>query len=288
MIIMSILQRMLGAALQMSEGIKTGGSVTRLPRSNICMENSRRWRKCLWTDAGVDHPKGSIIGGPVAGHWVVLCCRIVVHARPYTVGVYESGSVVSNGDGNHLASNSNTNIAMLSKCLLTVKFIPIAARSYVSVNGGNVASLATGLISPWDVAVDGANAYWVENFSGGAVKQAPLGGGAIITLSSGLNEPVAIAIDSTNVYWIERNGGGSAGTVKMIAKGISTPAACYDPMVPLTVGASAMSDSICQGYYQQYSFPILSGNIYKVTITPSAGDPDLYSWHDAVSTYLYL
>ena len=51
---------------------------------------------------------------------------------------------------------------------------------------------------------------------------------------------------------------------------------CYGPMVTLTVGGSAYSDDICQGYYQQYQFPMSSGVAYRVTVTPSSGDPDLY------------
>ncbi|MFH2124264.1 MAG: zinc-dependent metalloprotease family protein [Pseudomonadota bacterium] len=65
---------------------------------------------------------------------------------------------------------------------------------------------------------------------------------------------------------------------------------CYGPMVGLTVGSSAYADSICNGYYQQYSFSIVSGRQYKVTVTPSSGDPDLYLHNtSAVSntTYTY-
>lgn len=86
----------------------------------------------------------------------------------------------------------------------------------ISVNGGTVTSLAAGLNSPWDVAVDGNNAYWVEYNTNGAIKQVALNGGAVTTLASSLNNPVGIAIDSTTVYWIE------IGALKSVAIATNT------------------------------------------------------------------
>jgi C1A family cysteine protease len=63
--------------------------------------------------------------------------------------------------------------------------------------------------------------------------------------------------------------------------------ACYGPMVSLTPGA-ASGGTICQNNKQQYSFPVAAGGQYRVTLTPSAGNPDLYLHStSAVSNTVY-
>src|SRR3989338_648445 len=101
----------------------------------------------------------------------------------------------------------------------------------VSISGGTVTTLASGLNKPLDIAVDSTNVYWTENNSSGTVKKVSISGGTVTTLASGLNNPASIAIDSTNVYWTENNSSGtvkkvsiSGGTVTTLASGLSSPA----------------------------------------------------------------
>jgi len=100
----------------------------------------------------------------------------------------------------------------------------------VSISGGTVTTLASGLNKPLDIAVDSTNVYWTEYNSSGTVKKVSISGGTVTTLASGLNNPASIAIDSTNVYWTENNSSGtvkkvsiSGGTVTTLASGQSYP-----------------------------------------------------------------
>jgi hypothetical protein len=105
----------------------------------------------------------------------------------------------------------------------------------IPVAGGVITPLATGLSYPWDIALDGVNAYWIENFSSGNVKQVPIGGGSVIPLASGLSSPTAIATDATYVYWVERGDGGpSSGTLKRVAKSL-----CSYAFTPTSVSLPA-------------------------------------------------
>jgi hypothetical protein len=51
----------------------------------------------------------------------------------------------------------------------------------------------------------------------------------------------------------------------------------YGSIISLSIDVSK-SDVICDNQYQQFRFPVTSGNQYEVTITPSSSsyDPDLY------------
>jgi hypothetical protein len=83
-------------------------------------------------------------------------------------------------------------------------------------------SIATGQTVPFDLAVDGTNAYFTNagNDGGtGSVAMVPLDGGTVTPLAQGLNRVSDIAIDSANVYWISHdsqqatNGYGDIATV---------------------------------------------------------------------------
>src|SRR3972149_4112224 len=102
----------------------------------------------------------------------------------------------------------------------------------VSISGGTVTTLASGLNKPLDIAVDSTNVYWTEYNSSGTVKKESISGGTVTTLASGQNNPYGIAVDSTNVYWTEFTTSGgtvkkisiSGGTATTLASGLSSPA----------------------------------------------------------------
>lgn len=83
----------------------------------------------------------------------------------------------------------------------------------VSVAGGAVTALATGLGSPRDLAQDSTSLYFTD-LQTGKVLSVAKSGGAVTTLASSLTSPFAIAVDSSNVYFIE-NGN---STLSKVAK----------------------------------------------------------------------
>ncbi len=72
----------------------------------------------------------------------------------------------------------------------------------VSLAGGTVTALATGLGSPRGLAQDSSSIYFTD-LQKGNVQRVAKSGGAVATLASGLSSPFAIAVDSTSVYFIE-------------------------------------------------------------------------------------
>ena len=136
----------------------------------------------------------------------------------------------------------------------------------VAKYGGAITKLATGLNQVWNVATDGASVFWVENRTGGAVKQVSITGSGPVTLADNLSEPVALTVDSSNVYWIERNGGGTAsGTLKMSPKA---------PTVQVTVGTSPSGRSFQVdgvSYTLPQTFVWLSGSSHTITANSQAG-----------------
>jgi hypothetical protein len=64
----------------------------------------------------------------------------------------------------------------------------------------------TGLKAPFDIAVDGLNAYWTDP-TAGTVSSIPVDGGTVTTLAQGQQKPWRLAIDSSFAYWTNNLGG---------------------------------------------------------------------------------
>lgn len=84
----------------------------------------------------------------------------------------------------------------------------------VSLSGGPVSTLASGLGLPEGIATDATSVYWT-NYASGTVQKIAHAGGAVVTLASGQFNPTVIAVDATSVYWstafslmkVSKNGG---------------------------------------------------------------------------------
>ena len=78
-------------------------------------------------------------------------------------------------------------------------------------SGGTPQQLATGIISPFELAADGTNVYWVSAGTptnsafkaDGRVEKVSKSGTGRTALATGLNLPTSIATDGTNVYFGE-------------------------------------------------------------------------------------
>jgi len=127
-------------------------------------------------------------------------------------------------------------------------------------NGGPPTNLVTGLNNVWDVAADGTSVFWIEDRTGGVVRQVTISGGSPATLASNLAAPVALAIDSSNVYWIERSDGGAGtGTLSTLPK---------VPTALVTIGTSPSGLSFQVdgvSYSSQQTFVWLQGSQHSVT-----------------------
>jgi sugar lactone lactonase YvrE len=75
----------------------------------------------------------------------------------------------------------------------------------VPLDGGAVATLASGLTSPNRIAVDPAGVY-VTSGAAGTVLKLPYDGGAPFTLAVAQGDTEGIAVDSTSVYFTDYTG----------------------------------------------------------------------------------
>jgi hypothetical protein len=162
-------------------------------------------------------------GGPCGPARPTGCCAPLVCSSstgPGTCGTTATGS------GTELASGltSPLGIAVSST---QVYFTSGTSIDFVPINGGAMAPLYSGGITPAAVAVDDENVYWVDvgtsGSSNGKVMQQSLSTGTTTTLAAnrtmngGMTQANTwgfIALDATYVYWTEiANGDGTAGTV---------------------------------------------------------------------------
>ena len=85
----------------------------------------------------------------------------------------------------------------------------------VSVSGGPVEVLASGLERPWGIAADDATIYWAENSDrAGSINKRAKAGGPVYEIANGQRSPVHLAVDASNVYW----GNAETGEVMTVNK----------------------------------------------------------------------
>jgi hypothetical protein len=79
------------------------------------------------------------------------------------------------------------------------------------LTGGTPVVLASGLVGPATIAVDGASVYWTS--SDGAIRKVSLSGGVVTTLASGRTAPHDVKVDATSLYWVEDGDAPDHGSV---------------------------------------------------------------------------
>jgi hypothetical protein len=74
----------------------------------------------------------------------------------------------------------------------------------IPLDGGSATTLVSGPLpkNPFGLALDGVNVYWTD-YGSGTVMSVPQAGGAAVTLASGRLHPSAVAVDDSNVYWLD-------------------------------------------------------------------------------------
>jgi hypothetical protein len=170
-------------------------------------------------------PQGIVVDGPAA-YWaigdglVMRCATAGCGNTPEHFWTSAAGSLqaATNGiavDATHVYW-TNSEPLMLGQVMQCAK----------SNCAGTVTTLASGLSSPYAIAVDGANAYFTQvgatlldgggTFDGpGAVMRCAIGGcgGQPAAFADGLSRPLGIALDANAVYWAESGMGDTDGQV---------------------------------------------------------------------------
>ena len=108
----------------------------------------------------------------------------------------------------------------------------------VSVAGGSIQAVATGLPLLSDIAADATSVYYAEQQTG-RVSMVPAGGGAATVLAAGLSSgPAALALDATTLYWIDAFRIGKValgnGSATVLAIGLAT-----DATIPNSIAVDA-------------------------------------------------
>jgi hypothetical protein len=73
-----------------------------------------------------------------------------------------------------------------------------------------LASGATEVSSPYDIATDGTYVYWTNNTTTGSVGRIPTGGGTYLAVASNVNLPQDITTYNSNVYFTATGAGASS------------------------------------------------------------------------------
>jgi hypothetical protein len=173
-----------------------------------------------WSNSADGTSAGSIATVPLSG------------GTPTTLAtsLNSPGDLTSDGTYLYFMPNSNDYVAVLSKLALTggtvsslatgalgvdvvttggwVYWTDYFAESILAVptGGGSVATLVSGLATPWVIASDGVNLYWTEynGSDAGTVMSVPAAapdGGPPTTLVSALDSPYGVASDGVSVYF---------------------------------------------------------------------------------------
>ena len=74
----------------------------------------------------------------------------------------------------------------------------------IPLEGGSSTTLVSGSLpkSPFGLALDAVNVYWTD-YGSGTVMSVPQTGGTPVTLASGRLHPSAVAVDDSSVYWVD-------------------------------------------------------------------------------------
>jgi hypothetical protein len=93
----------------------------------------------------------------------------------------------------------------------------------MSLGGGAIQTLASGLALPENMALDEESVYFTDApGDAGIVAKVPIAGGARSNLAFGRVAPGALAVDATSVYWVEKRSEGGVYKVPLGGGSITT------------------------------------------------------------------
>lgn len=152
----------------------------------------------------------------------------------------------------------------------------------VPASGGRVERVLIGDAAVRDVALDGANVYWLEEGPTLAIRRLPRAGGVAATLATGTAPGSVVRLDATHVYWLEHE-----DAVHRVAKTGGTP----ETIIPTTSGG--ITDFVVDGanvYYAEWDGKRIrktpaGGGAATTLATPSQVDQTRRLTTDGTSLY---
>jgi hypothetical protein len=129
----------------------------------------------------------------------------------------------------------------------------------VSINGGIITTLATGLYNPGPIAIDSSNVYWAEPNDVdpfGKIKKTSINGGTETVLAIYSFNRAKLAVDSGYVYWIDSDGENGWSVGKVHISGGEIAILARGQFVNGSSSAQALAIDSSSIYW------ILSGGIY--------------------------
>ncbi|MFH2120228.1 MAG: DUF5050 domain-containing protein [Pseudomonadota bacterium] len=154
----------------------------------------------------------------------------------------------------------------------------------------DVIVLASNLLLPSLLCLDGTYVYWTDAGTGGAVKKVSLNGGTPLTLTSGLPHGggTGITVDGASIYWAATSGSGNGNIYKMPIEGgaITTLAFAnqpYDIAVDVNSVYWAEKNGGSSGSNAIRKVPINGG-----TVIPLTTDGTLHGVMATDENYIYL